>query len=282
MNPPFVRSVGGNLLFGSVPEQERQEMQDSLKKLVKSTNLQASITAGLGPIFVAIANRYLKDRGRMALILPKTLLSGVAWAKTRELINQHCVLDYVIVSHDAERWNFSESTDLSEVMIIATRRYDLSQKPYADHEVRIVNLWCNPKLALEALNIVFALTQNGHVPNLVTGQGALAVPTNQSKMGEVIAFNWSEMQDDWFLACAFAQSDLTRVAYHLLKGRLWLPGFGQQAELRLCPLSDLGQLGPDRRDIHDGFDHADIPTAYPAFWGHDAASVLTLSQKPNH
>jgi hypothetical protein len=50
----------------------------------------------------------------------------------------------------------------------------------------------------------------------------------------------------------------------------------------LCPLSDLGKLGPDRRDIHDGFELSEAPTAYPAFWGHDAKTMLTLAQQPNH
>jgi len=36
MNPPFTRSVIGNLLFGSFPEEERKEMQSALKKVVKS------------------------------------------------------------------------------------------------------------------------------------------------------------------------------------------------------------------------------------------------------
>jgi hypothetical protein len=34
MNPPFVRSVGGNLLFGNLPELDRGVMQDKLKRLV--------------------------------------------------------------------------------------------------------------------------------------------------------------------------------------------------------------------------------------------------------
>jgi hypothetical protein len=36
MNPPFVRSVGGNLLFGSLPD-ERGALQSELKKRVKSS-----------------------------------------------------------------------------------------------------------------------------------------------------------------------------------------------------------------------------------------------------
>ena len=37
MNPPFVRSVGGNLLFGSLPSNLRTKMQERLKHLVSNT-----------------------------------------------------------------------------------------------------------------------------------------------------------------------------------------------------------------------------------------------------
>jgi hypothetical protein len=106
MNAPFTRSVGGNLLFGSVPEKERIEMQKRLKKLVKSSKALANITAGLGSVFVAVADPYIKPGGRIALVLPKALLSGVAWGETRKLINSKYRIEYLVASQDSERWNF--------------------------------------------------------------------------------------------------------------------------------------------------------------------------------
>lgn len=51
--------------------------------------------------------------------------------------------------------------------------------------------------------------------------------------------------------------------------------------LALCPLGQLGSLGPDARDIHDGFRLAKGKTAYAAFWSHDASHVTDISQAPN-
>jgi N-6 DNA Methylase len=51
MNPPFVRSVGGNLLFGSLPD-ERGKLQAELKRRVKKIGAKA--TVGLGSAFVAL------------------------------------------------------------------------------------------------------------------------------------------------------------------------------------------------------------------------------------
>ena len=43
MNPPFTRSVGGNLLFGSLPAADRRKLQSELSRRLKS--MQASATA---------------------------------------------------------------------------------------------------------------------------------------------------------------------------------------------------------------------------------------------
>lgn len=40
-------------------------------------------------------------------------------------------------------------------------------------------------------------------------------------------------------------------------------------------------MGPDRRDIHDGFTVSRDPTSYPALWGHDSGKVKTLALAPN-
>ena len=119
MNPPFVRSVGGNLLFGSLPD-ERGSLQTELKTRVKE--ICANVTAGLGSVFVALADRRLEKDGRLAFVLPAAVVSGESWAPTRKLIADRFHLEIVIASHDAERPNFSENTDLSEVLFIARKR----------------------------------------------------------------------------------------------------------------------------------------------------------------
>ncbi len=50
----------------------------------------------------------------------------------------------------------------------------------------------------------------------------------------------------------------------------------------LTPLKTLGVLGPDRRDIYNGFDRVEYVTAYAAFWGHDAEAVQTIAQPVTH
>ncbi len=281
MNPPFVRSVGGNLLFGSLPEAERKPMQKELAKLLKNPSIYANSTAGLGAVFVATGDLHLKPGGRMALVLPKALLSGVAWKETRALFRLRYQLEYIIVSHDPERWNFSDNTDLSETLVIGRMVDDPHKAAPAKGDVVCVNLWKNPITAVEALAIAHDIEQ-ASPPDIGTGQGAHEIMLGDTKYGEVVTIHWPEIWDgSWMLPCAFAQSDLTRVTRKLIQGDLHLPGKGSVGNIPLCPLQQIGSLGPDRRDIHDGFRPSKSKTAYPAFWSHEADVMKILSQKPN-
>ena len=280
MNPPFTRSVGHNLLFGSLPEPERKKAQDKLKMIVRTKKVSASITAGLGSVFVATAHPYIKEGGRMALVLPRALLSGVAWQRTRELISKSYDLEYILSSHDPERWNFSESTSLSEVLVVA-RKQDQNNCD-SEHRVVAVNLWRNPTTIFEAQAIGHSLLQRD-IPYVEHGQGALKLNIGDKKIGEAISIKWSDLRHRslWMLPCAFAQSDLIRVTYHLLNRTLWIPGYKETTEIPLCSLDELATIGPDRRDIHDGFELSDSRTSYPTFWGHNSEVVFTLTQEPN-
>ena len=142
MNPPFTKSGGGNLLFGSLTQSDRRKLQDELSRRLKS--MRASATAGLGAAFVAAASPKLRPgEGRLALVLPATVCTGTSWSQTRALIENDYVLDVVVVSHDPARWNFSDSTDLSEALLIATRRPENGDD--TEHRTIFVNLWNNPK-----------------------------------------------------------------------------------------------------------------------------------------
>jgi hypothetical protein len=216
MNPPFTSSRQPNLLFGSIPGKDRERMQTRLKRLVRQHKVPASITAGLGSVFVAVGDKYLKEGGRLALVLPRALLSGVAWEKTRSFMNQHYRLEYVVVSHEANHWNFSENTDLSEVLVVA--RKSAKRAAGRDTKVVCVNLWRNPRNAVEALTLSRTLTKCSppEVTTTQQSQGALTLSIGTDKYGEALAARWSELKTDmWNFPCAFAQSDLVRILYGL-------------------------------------------------------------------
>ena len=276
MNPPFTRSVGGNLLFGNLDDDERKRLQKKLKRIVRSQEIPANITAGLGSPFMALADRHIKPGGRLAVVLPRALISGVSWKPTRGIIGAGYHLEYLIVSHDPERWNFSENTDLSEVLAIARKCQD--GPVTRDARTVCVNLWRQPANAVEALAAARCLLDN-HAPDVMTGQGALSVEIRGTKAGEAVTVPWSVLREGlWGFPCAFAQAELIRSLYHLMRGQLYLPGEGAHGTVAICPLGELGTLGYDRRDVHDAFRLATGETDFPTFWGHNGKQVTTLQQ----
>ena len=297
MNPPFTRSVGGNLLFGSLPPQVRRKLQDELSRRLRTR--QASATAGLGSAFVVAASRKLRPgEGRLALVLPITVCTGLSWQQTRTLIEQHFTLDMVITSHDPRRWYFSDSTKLSEALLIATRRPDDGE--IVEHRTTFVNLWENPSTVLDAHRIaqVIASTE----PANVEGTGAALLKVDGRYVGEVVSVpqsgfvgktgadvqvassgSESKPKGTKWSGVQFSRADLLRTASSLLdEKKVWVPsdGLGPVA-VTLCQLEELGQVGPDRRRLVDGFDRTTSKTAYPLVEGHDTDERKSLTCAPN-
>ncbi len=277
MNPPFTRSVGGNLLFGSLPATDRRKLQNELSRRLKSR--QASATAGLGAAFVATAAPKLRPgEGRLALVLPLTVCTGPSWEQTRALIERDFVLDMVIVSHDPTRWNFSDSTDLSEALLIATRRP--LNGPTTEHRTTFVNLWLNPDGIVDAHRIAEAAATT--TPANIEDTGTALLEVDGRHVGEVVSIPEAKLGGRKWSGVQFARADVTRSALRLLDdGEVWVPGESESAAIPLCRLDGLGQIGPDRRRLVDGFDRTSSITAYPMVAGHDTEQRKSLLCSPD-
>lgn len=281
MNPPFTRSVGGNLLFGSLPRPERSRLQKELSNRLRAR--QATATAGLGAAFVAAAAPKLRPgEGRLALVLPLTVCTGPSWKQTRALIERDFMLDTVIVSHDPTRWNFSDSTDLSEALIIATRRptqgNSVSNTP--EHRVNFVNLWQNPDGILDAHRMAQAIVDTP--PAKIEDVGAALLEVDGVHVGEAVSIPEAKIVGRQWMGVQFARADLTRSAMRLLDdGIVSIPGETTGAKVPLCALGEVGDIGPDVRDLQDGFDRTDTVTAYPMVENHDTEQRTRLTATPD-
>ena len=280
MNPPFTRSVGGNLLFGSLPAADRRRLQDELSRRLRSR--QATATAGLGAAFVAAASPKLRPgEGRLALVLPATVCTGPSWQQTRSLIERDFTLDIVIVSHDPTRWNFSDSTDLSEALLIATRRRPANGNDDGEeHRTTFVSLWQNPAGVLDAHRAAQAIADT--TPANIENTGAALVEVDGRHVGELVSVPESSLMGKKWAGVQFARADLTRAALRLLDdGEVWVLGEPAVGQIPLCPLAELGEIGPDRRDVWDGFERTDAVTAYPMVENHDTQQRTRLTTAPD-
>ena len=275
MNPPFTRS--DKLMFGRLPAGERKAIQSELSARLESRS--ATVTAGLGAAFVAAAAPKLRPgEGRMALVLPLTVCTGQSWRQTRELIERDFLLDAVITSHDPERWNFSDSTDLSEALLIATRKPENDET--TDHQTTFVNLWRNSELVVDAHHMAREIARTGGAQ--MAGAGTALLNVGGQAAGEVLSVPAADGDGSAWLGVQFARADLVRAASSLLAdGELRIAGTGSTGGISLCALETLGAIGPDRRRLIDGFVRTDSVTAYPMVEGHDTNERVAISTTPN-
>ena len=274
MNPPFTRVH--QMLFGVVPPAQRRRMQDELSRRLRSR--QASATAGLGAAFVAAAAPKLRPgEGRLALVLPVTLCTGASWQQTRDLIERDFTLDMVIVSHDPTRWNFSDSTDLSEALLIATRR---AKKDKSERRTTFVNLWQNPAGILDAHRMAQAIARRK--PAQFEDRGTALLNVDGQHLGEMVSIPEARIVGRKWAGVQFARADVIRSALRLVEdSEVWIPGVRTVSRVPLCLLDDLGEVGPDRRRLIDGFERTSSVTAYPMIEGHNTEQRRSMVCVPN-
>lgn len=280
MNPPFTRSGFGNLLFGSLPAAERGKLQQELKDRLKSR--PATATAGLGAAFVAAVTPKLRPgEGRLALVLPATVCTGPSWEQTRALIEQDFTLNMVVSSHDPRRYNFSDSTDLSEVLLIATRRAG-NGKANKDREGRtvFVNLWQNPDGIVDAHQTAQAIAATA--PANFEDSGTALLEVDGWHIGELVSMPESGIIGRQWFGVQFARGDVLRAAGRLLDyGEVRVPGIPNTAKVPMTQLAELGQIGPDSRRLDDGFVKTRSITAYPLVDRHNTDERKSLACSPN-
>ena len=283
MNPPFNRSVGGNLLFGSLPKNERKILQEKLSKLLKEKGLEGIGQAGLAAVFVVLGDTYLNDGGRMGLVLPRSVLSGVSWQKVRDLLLEKYDVEFIVTSFEGPKsWNFSENTSLSEVLLIVKKRSsekDVSQWTY------FVNLWKKPRNEIESIHLAALLRdlpRNGKLYDLENSNASpYVLKSTGKKVGEVYSIRIGQ---NFGVYNIFSQMELNRISTLMRKGIIYLPEQGVlNSKIRIANLSTLiDDIGPDRSQVHSVFKEAlKGENVYSSFWGYDSDNLFTINQNTN-
>ncbi|PMP90987.1 MAG: hypothetical protein C0171_03820 [Caldisphaera sp.] len=283
MNPPFTRATGRKGkefkekekgLFGFVVEDRerliekfnkiRDDVKNDLIKIAKESNILKDIDddlknvyygisrAGEGLLFLYLAYLYVKENGVIGFVLPKNLLMGPSWFLARSLLFSKFHLKYVITSFDSQGYNFSESTNLSEVLIIAKRK-----DHHDDNEETIfVNLLKKPKTTIDALEISYKLLNRDIISN-----DYIAIKVNRKSL----------LSDSWSYFVSFPSRHLTEKAIEL------------QSLNNMIELGKIAKIGIDRHQFHDCFTIVNLESSegYPVLFGGEEENRSSLIIKPN-
>ena len=112
--------------------------------------------------------------------------------------------------------------------------------------------------------------------------GTALLEVDGRHVGEVVSISEDKLLHKQWVGVQFARADVTRSAVRLLDdGEVWVPGGETTASIPQCQLGELGQIGPDRRDVWDGFERTDAVTAYPMVENHDTEKRKRLTVEPD-
>ena len=256
MNPPFTRATGrsgreGGGLFGFIVDEEvRQSVlkeYEKIRQFVKADLIEIGSkclksfkdgtfegigAAGEGLLFLYLAFQHVTDNGKVSFVLPKSVLSGASWFLIRTMLLEKFHLEYVIVSYDKDNgYNFSESTNLSEALIIARKTGDSGNQ-----STKFIMLSKKPQNSFESKALAKAIINNG---NYAEAGNAIAY------INEVSRKDLRENVDNWGRFAAFPNIKLLRFIEELNGGKV----FGK--DIPMTKLGKIAVVGIDRHQFHD-------------------------------
>lgn len=303
MNPPFSRTTGrggkeGGGLFGfvsnsndrniilsdynSLRKEIRQELISIARNLLNGSALSFVLydsdfsmfrqiwQAGEGLLFIYLADTHIDKNGKICFVLPRGLLSGVSWFLARTLLLSRYHIEYVIVSYDADNYNFSESTSLAECMFIAKRKDD--HKP--EDVTKFVLLLKKPGTSIEAI----ALAQE-------IGSSEEEYVQSGNTRGFVSSVTRASMQkyvDNWGRFAFLPELSLLNQVSNLLDGHIRIGE--KQCRLPMIPFHNLIEtIGVDAHRFTDTFRvvREFVPGGLDALIGGDEEFRLQMSISPN-
>jgi hypothetical protein len=108
MNPPFTRQ-----------ERLPKDYKNALMKRLKDYKEYLHGQLGLYGYFILLADKFLKENGRIALVLPASVLRIKSALEIRKLLTEKYQIEHIITAW--ERAAFSEGAQFREVLLIAKK-----------------------------------------------------------------------------------------------------------------------------------------------------------------
>lgn len=261
MNPPFSRSAKPNLKFGYAPKNVETAMKKKLTKLVYDLGLQGINVAGLGAPFIVVGHKLLKKEGRIGIVIPRHILSGVSWSKIRDILWKHYEIEYIFSNFDpgdggktVDGWSWSENTDLGEVMIVARK----TDKPMDERVTTFVNVIKEPRNEVESLLMSQMTVKEFRIATgLLTSNSWSELKFDNELIGYVYRVKQQDLKVNWHIPCAFAHPEINRLSLEVMN----LPN--------LISLSSvLVSYGTDIKNIKTHFSPSGSSTTFPILYGH--------------
>lgn len=274
MNPPYSRSAKPNIKFGYTIPKVRSLMSKELVRISKGVGATGIGQAGLGAYFMLLALKLAKERGRIGVVIPRAMLSGVSWREVRERYLNSCEVEYIVSNYDPgnraegiEAWCWSENTNLGEVLIVARK----CRKPAKKARVLYVNLRNKPRNEVEALLLAQqAIRARSALSRNLLKDEWRELRQDKLAVGYAYKVRQSELKRNWLAPCVFAHPQLNAFVLRCL---------ANEHNVLLREL--VTRTGADIKQVKGNFAPSQSPTTFRLVWGHQAA-MNTLLLKAEH
>jgi hypothetical protein len=298
MNPPFTRATGheGKKIGVPVPmfaafastEEEQYLMSKATQRLTKGTSAHGN--AGEASIFLVLADRKLKQGGVLALVMPLSLMSGVAWEASRALLAK-CYSGLILASiaaADDDQMSFSADTGMGECLVVGQKDQEGSKRATF---IVLKERPAFPLLGASAASQVHRLIASKQLRRLEDGPvGGTPLHFGAQVIGHAMDAPLPT-SGGWNLA-RIADLALAQSAYQITnKNRVLLPAMNKSdaVGIPITVVGTIGKIGPYHSDIEGStatggirgpFTVSEVqagsaPT-YPVLWSHDAVRERTI------
>jgi hypothetical protein len=305
MNPPFTRHGAREgdrtevhnpafAAFGA-DEEEQDRLSERLKEVARGSAAHGH--AGLASYFAELAHRKLANRGRLALVLPLSSMSGMSWDGIREQwkSDYSSLIVVTIAEKGAHTRSFSADTGMAECLLVGTKL-----APTGEPRATFVILSGQPKTTLEGELIAQAITKAIAESGLRTLEGGpfggTRILLGDSAIGEALDCPLPET-GAWQMV-GLKDITLAQTAHQMSTGRLWVEGMSPDVPMQVpvCSIREASErIGPHDLDItgseikSDGLPQgpfekvSGVPAgaAYPCLWNHDSSRERRLAVEPD-
>ena len=241
MNPPFTRD---SLRFDQFDRQEELEIKRREEELLSDTDAHRS-NAAHG--FIVLAQRKLKEGGRLAMIQPTVTAHALSAREIRINMANTMHVEFVVAIKDPDAPAYSENTGIPEMIVVATRG-----KPDFSAPTKFVKILRNPRTPAQAVSI---------------GEAILRGETRS----DFIISDWSQermLKGDW-LPTQFVRNECESFFTRLASGE-WFP---------VATYNLGGEFGPAGQRIRDAFSRSGQPEPAHAIWFHKSDVQTTMRAK---
>ena len=235
MNPPFTKKQ----LVSQIMDKKE------LKKTLNQLGSKYTSLGGLSLPFTLLGDKYLTPGGRLAFVLPSSILDRSTWKGVRIFLEEKYHLEHLIISWINGKPSFSDDTQLREILLIARKKNENSKNgnftlvTHLDKDFTVIEARQIAEQLLKVKKDFTSITINSPFHQPIYCESEL--------VGETISFPKSLIEqttDNWYRLLAFRNPKLVWSSL-LQQGIITdsMPPYNVDFSNYQIPVSKVGKIG---------------------------------------